>query len=189
MHILLDESTCILAPPQCTHLCSAHTSTLHTPAPPQCTHLRSAHTSTMHTPLQCTHLHNPHTFVVHTPPQCAYLHLHIAHTSAMVTHTYTYRVHPPHCTYTYPFTGLIPRPLPDFISQLWRKSESGLGMFLPFVMLMTPQCTHTHTHNAHTHHTRATFPTARIIVFRWWSLVTMRWTHGTPPPIPSTTPS
>ena len=40
---------------------------------------------------------------------------------------------------------LIPRPLPDFISQLWRKSGSGLRMLLPFVMLTTPQCTHTHT--------------------------------------------
>ena len=118
-------------------------------------------------PPQCPHLCNGHT----------HLYLHVQHTQ------------PPHCTYPYPFTGLVPRPLPDFLSQLWRKSGSGLGMFLPFVMLMTPQCTHTHTHNAHTHHTRATFPTARIIVFRWWSLVTMRWTHGTLPPIPSTTPS
>ena len=65
----------------------------------------------------------------------------------MVTHTYTYMysVYPPHCTYTYPFTSLVPRPLPDFISQLWRKSGSGLRMLLPFVMLTTPQCTHTHT--------------------------------------------
>ena len=83
------------------------------------------------------HLHNAHTCT-------STLHiLHNAHTSAMVT-----------CAaYTYPFTSLIPRPLPDFPSQLWRKSGSGLGMFLPFVMLTSSQCTHTHTphHTPHTH--------------------------------------
>ena len=97
MHILLDESTCILAHPQCTHL-----------------HLHIAH------PPQCTHPCNGHTHV----------YLHVQRTPS---------------TYTYPFTGLVPRPLPDFISQLWRKSGSGLRMLLPFVMLTTPQCTHTHT--------------------------------------------
>ena len=145
------------------------------PAPPQCTHLHITHTSTMHTP---------------APPHYTHLRLHITHTSAVVTHTYTYSVHPPPTLLLVSFPGhsqILSRSCGENLGVAWECSYPLLCSQLHNAHTHTH--TTPHTHNAHTHHTRATFQTARIIVFRWWSLVTMRWTRGTPPPIPLTTPS